>query len=102
MEVGETINAMYNNFNNIIIGLKGLVKVIEKVELNHKLLVSLHKEWHPRLTTIEEAKDLATMNMEQLLGPLITHECPMQMDKEDMEINKKMKNLAPNAKLLLF
>lgn len=31
MEVGETINAMYNNFNNIIIGLKGLVKVIEKV-----------------------------------------------------------------------
>lgn len=81
MEVGETINVMYNNFNNTIVGLKGLVRVIEKAEFNHKLLLSLPKEWRSRFMAIEEAKDLATMNMEKLLGSLINHECTMQIDK---------------------
>lgn len=35
MEEGETINVMYNHFNDIIVGLKVLLgKVIGKAELN--------------------------------------------------------------------
>lgn len=38
---------------------------------------------------IEEAKDLATMTMEELLGYFITHEQTLQIDEEEMETTKK-------------
>lgn len=41
---GETITQMYNWFNNINIGIKGLGKSTLKVESNRNLLASLHKE----------------------------------------------------------
>lgn len=44
MEEDETINTMYNWFNVIILGLKGLGKVIGMVEFHHKVLLSLPKE----------------------------------------------------------
>lgn len=65
---------MYNYFNNIIVGLKGLRNIIGKVDLNRKLILSLPMEWHPKVTTIEEAKDLSTMTMEELLRFLVTCE----------------------------
>lgn len=43
------------------------------------------------VTTIEEAKDLASMNMEEVLSCLITHEHTLEIYKEEMEINKKKK-----------
>lgn len=54
----KTINTMYVKFDDIVIGLKRLEKTIEKVELNYKVLLSLPKEWWPKVTAIEEAKDL--------------------------------------------
>lgn len=88
-EEGDTINAMYNQFKDIIIGLKWLGKVIGKVELNQKILLPLPKEWCSKVTDIEEAKDLVTITMEELLGSLITLEHTLQMNKEEVEINKK-------------
>lgn len=93
MEEGETINAMYNHFNDIIVCLKGLGKVIGKAELNRKLLVSLLKEWHPKVMTIEKTNDLPTMTMEELAGSLITHKHTKQMDKEEAENKKTKKDL---------
>lgn len=87
MEVCETINTMYNQFNDIIVGLKGLGKVIGMVELNRKLLLSLPKEWCPKV--MMEAQDLATMTLEELLESLITHKYTLQMDREKVQINKK-------------
>lgn len=68
MVESKTINVIYNRFNNIIVSLKGFGKVNGNAELNHKLLLSLPKDWHPKVTSIEEAKDLATMTMEELVG----------------------------------
>lgn len=91
MEDGETINTMYNLFNDIIVSLKGLVKVIGKEKLNRKLLLSLPEEWCPKVTAIEEGKDLATMTIEGHLESLITHDHTLQMNREKVEINKKKK-----------
>lgn len=91
MEENKTINAMCNRFNDIILGLKGVEKKIGKVELNCKIFLSLLKEWRPMVTTIEEAKDLASMNMKEVLSCLITHEHTLEIYKEEMEINKKKK-----------
>lgn len=74
-----------------IVGLKGPDKVIGKAELNSKLLRSLPNEWRPKMMTIEEAKDLATMPMEKLLASLITREHILQIDREEVKINKKKK-----------
>lgn len=46
-----------------------------------------------QVTVIEEAKDLATMSMKEFITSLITHEYTSQMDKEEVENNKK-KDLA--------
>lgn len=54
------MNTMYNHLNDIIIGLKGLGNMIGQAELNRKLLLSLPKE-SPKVTMIEEAKDIASM-----------------------------------------
>ncbi|GAV85135.1 zf-CCHC domain-containing protein/UBN2 domain-containing protein, partial [Cephalotus follicularis] len=48
-----------------------------------KFLGCLSNEWEPKVTAIEESKDLKTMEMEELLGSLMTHE---------VKLSKKMKN----------
>lgn len=66
MEEGKTINVVHIWFNDIVVGFKGFGKVIEKW--------SLPKKWRPKVTAIEEIKDLATMTMKEFLGSPITHE----------------------------
>lgn len=100
MKENETINDMYNRFNNNVAGLKGLGMTIGNVELNHRLFHSL-PEWWPKVMTIEEAEDLTTTTMEELLGSFITHEHTLHMDKDEMKTSKKMKNdltLNPHAR----
>lgn len=94
VEEGETVKVMYNGSNDIILGLKGLWNVIGKAKLNCKLLLALPKGWYPKVMTIEEDEGLATMTMEELLECFITHKHTLQMDKEEMEINNKKKDLA--------
>lgn len=48
MEENGTINTMYNRFDDIVVGLKGLEKAIGKVELNHKLFYLFQRNEGPR------------------------------------------------------
>lgn len=92
MEEGETTKKMFNQLNNIVVGLKDPKKIIRKVELNWKLHLSLPKEWRPKVRIIEEAKDFTSMTMEELVESLIIHEHTLQMNKE-VENNKQKKDL---------
>ncbi|GAV56466.1 zf-CCHC domain-containing protein/UBN2 domain-containing protein, partial [Cephalotus follicularis] len=65
-------------------GLLGLGKVFGQDELVRKLLGCLNDEWEPKVTAIEESKDLKTMEIEELLGSLMTHE---------VKLNKKSAKL---------
>lgn len=58
--------------------------MIGKVELSCILLLTL-----PKVMGVEEANDLAIMSMEELLGTLIPHGHTLEIDKEDVETNKK-------------
>ncbi|GAV58211.1 zf-CCHC domain-containing protein/UBN2 domain-containing protein, partial [Cephalotus follicularis] len=64
--------------------LPGLGKVFGKDELVRKLLGCLNDEWEPKVTVIEESKDLKTIEIEELLGSLMTHE---------VKLNKRSTNL---------
>ena len=90
----EDISKMFTRFNDIIVQLQGLGKPIPSSELNRKFLQALPWEWRPKVTAIEEAKDLKTLPLEELLGSLITHEQTLLNDKEDKGTSKKKKDLA--------
>ncbi|GAV76872.1 LOW QUALITY PROTEIN: UBN2 domain-containing protein, partial [Cephalotus follicularis] len=72
----------------IINSLKNLGKFYSNQELVRKILRCLPNSWTPKVTTIEEAKDLSTLPLEQLLGSLMTHETTM-MNHEHVEVKKK-------------
>ncbi|GAV85633.1 LOW QUALITY PROTEIN: zf-CCHC domain-containing protein/UBN2 domain-containing protein, partial [Cephalotus follicularis] len=62
----------------IINSLKNLGKSYPNQELVRKILRCLPKSWTPKVTAIEEANDLTTLPLEQLLGSLMTHETTMK------------------------
>ncbi|GAV61221.1 LOW QUALITY PROTEIN: UBN2 domain-containing protein [Cephalotus follicularis] len=79
---------MFSRFTTIINSLKNLGKSYSNQELVRKVLRCLPKSWTPKVTAIEEAKDLSTLPLEQLLGSLMTHETTMK-NHENMEVKKK-------------
>ncbi|GAV61773.1 UBN2 domain-containing protein, partial [Cephalotus follicularis] len=84
----ENISDMFTRFTTIINSLKNLGKSYPNHELVIKILRCLPKSWTPKVTTIEEAKDLTTLPLEQLLGSLMTHEKTMK-NHEYVETKKK-------------
>ncbi|GAV90906.1 zf-CCHC domain-containing protein/UBN2 domain-containing protein, partial [Cephalotus follicularis] len=72
----------------IINSLKNLGKSYSNQELVRKILRCLPKSWTPKVTAIEEAKDLSTLPLEQLLGSLMTHETTMK-SHEHVDAKKK-------------
>ncbi|GAV87637.1 UBN2 domain-containing protein, partial [Cephalotus follicularis] len=84
----ENISSMYARFNDIINALKGLGKVYTNHELVSRILRCLPKSWEAKVTAIEEAKDLSTLPLEDLLGSLMTHELRMS-DQARNEPKKK-------------
>ncbi|GAV73354.1 UBN2 domain-containing protein, partial [Cephalotus follicularis] len=95
MHDNESISDMFTRFTTIINSLKNLGKSYSNQEVVRKILRCLLKSWTPKVTAIEEAKDLSTLPLEQLLGSLMTHETAMK-SHEHVETKKK-KSIALKA-----
>ena len=66
---------MKNRLNTLLTTLKKLGKHFTKEEVNNKILRILpKKDWESRVTSIEEAQDLATFSTDMLIGKLLTYE----------------------------
>ena len=74
MKPSESIGDMYTRFTNVIKGLKALGKGFSNFELVTKILRSLLKSWDPKVTAIQEAKDLKTFPLEEFIESLMTYE----------------------------
>ncbi|GAV57219.1 zf-CCHC domain-containing protein/UBN2 domain-containing protein [Cephalotus follicularis] len=96
MHDNESISDMFTRFTTIINSLKNLGKSYSNQELVRKILRCLLKSWTPKVTAIEEAKDLSTLLLEQLLGFLMAHETTMK-NHENVEVKKKKKTIALKA-----
>ncbi|GAV75150.1 UBN2 domain-containing protein, partial [Cephalotus follicularis] len=88
MHDNECISDMFSRFTTIINSIKNLGKSYSNQELVRKILRCLPKSWTPKVTAIEEAKDLSTLPLEQLLGSLMTHATTMK-NHENVEVKKK-------------
>ncbi|GAV68909.1 zf-CCHC domain-containing protein/UBN2 domain-containing protein, partial [Cephalotus follicularis] len=73
--------------------LKNLGKTYPNQELVRKILGCLPKSWTPKVTKIEEAKDLTTLPLEQLLGSLMTHETTMKNHESEETSMRKTVSL---------
>ncbi|GAV78446.1 zf-CCHC domain-containing protein/UBN2 domain-containing protein, partial [Cephalotus follicularis] len=92
MHDNECISDMFTRFTTIVNSLKNLGKSYPNQELVRKILRCLPKSWNPKVTAIEEAKDLSTLPLEQLLEPTC-YECkkPGHLKNECPNLKKKEK-----------
>ncbi|KAL6329411.1 hypothetical protein AAG906_018050 [Vitis piasezkii] len=65
---------MITRFTDIVNGLEALGKTYKESEKVMKILRSLPSKWHTKVTTIQEAKDLTKLPLEELIGSLMTYE----------------------------
>lgn len=74
MQEQESIEEMFCRFTTIINGPKSLGKEYSNQEQVKKILRSLPKIWRPNVISIQEAKDLSILKLDELLGSLKDHE----------------------------
>ena len=88
MQTDESIKDMFTRFTDITNNLKSLGKTYTNEEMVRKILRCLPKsKWGPKVTAIEEAQDLKKLELDDLLGKLLTHE--IHLKEDDGESSKK-------------
>ena len=70
----ESIGDMFQRLNIIVTSLKSLGKELPVAEQVQKILRSLPQSWEVKVTVIRDVKDLETLQIDQLMGSLLTHE----------------------------
>ena len=90
MKEDESIEQMYSRFQTLVSGLQILKKSYVPSDHVSKILRSLPARWIPKVTTIEEAKDLNTLSVEDLVSSLKVHEIGLN----EHEPAKKVKSIA--------
>ncbi|MCH92320.1 serine/threonine protein kinase SRPK1, partial [Trifolium medium] len=91
MEKDEDIEKTFLRFQTLVAGLKVLKKSYTTYNHVQKILRSLPLAWRPKVTAIEEAKDLKTMSLEVLISNLRSHEMVLNADAA---AQKKSKSVA--------
>jgi len=94
MKDDESIEAMYLIFQTLASGLQILKKSYVASDHVSKILRSLPVRWRPKVNAIEEAKDLNTLSVEDLISSLKVHELGLN----EHESAKKTKSIALTSK----
>jgi hypothetical protein len=94
MKDDETIEGMYSRFQTLVSGLQILKKSYVASDHVSNILRSLHDRWRPKVTAIEEAKDLNTLSVLDLVSSLKVHEISLN----EHEHAKKSKSIALPSK----
>ncbi|GJX68244.1 zf-CCHC domain-containing protein [Tanacetum coccineum] len=96
----ETINSGFTRFNAIVTSLKSLDPDYSSKNHVRKFLCALPLKWRAKVTAIEEAKDLATLPLDELVGNLKVYEMVLDNDGVASKTTKeKVKYLALKAKV---
>jgi len=90
MKDDESIEEMYSRFQTLVSGLQILKKSYVASDHVSKMLRSLPARWRPKVTAIEEDKDLNTLSVEDLASSLKVHDISLN----EHEPAKKNKSIA--------
>ncbi|GKD33180.1 zf-CCHC domain-containing protein [Tanacetum coccineum] len=98
----ETIDCAFSRFNTIITSLKALDESFSSRNHVRKFLRALPSKWRPKVTAIEESKDLSKLSLDELVGNLKVYEVVLEKDLESAKNKKeKYKSLALKARQVL-
>ncbi|GKA55618.1 zf-CCHC domain-containing protein [Tanacetum coccineum] len=87
-----------DEFNTIITSLKALDEYFSSRNHVRKFLRALPSKWRPKVTAIEESKDLSKLSLDELVGNLKVYEIVLEKDLEIAKNKKeKYKSLALKA-----
>ncbi|KAF5458930.1 hypothetical protein F2P56_022923 [Juglans regia] len=86
MKDDETFDAIYAKLNHVVNSSFNLGDKIPENRIVRKILKSLPERFHPKVTAIEESKDLDNMRIEELVGSLQTYEHTLPVDKKNKSI----------------
>ncbi|GJV81338.1 reverse transcriptase domain-containing protein [Tanacetum coccineum] len=87
----ETFNGGFTRFNAVVTSLKSLDPDYSSKNHIRKFLHALPLKWRAKVTAIEEAKDLATLPLDELIGNLKVYEMILASDGvASKPINKKL------------
>ena len=82
MDLHESFKDMFIRFIYITNNLKSLNKTYSNKEMVRKILRCLpKKKWGTKVTTVEEEQDLKKLELDDLLGKLLTYEIHLQEDE---------------------
>ncbi|WJX12733.1 hypothetical protein P8452_03195 [Trifolium repens] len=90
MKDDENIESMYSRFKILVAGLQVLKRSYTTSDHVRKILRSLPSRWRPKVTAIQEAKDLDKLGLEELISSLMSHEIELSSD----DPQKKLKSVA--------
>jgi len=94
MKDDESIEKMYSRFQTLVSGLQILKKSYVASDHVSKILRSMPARWRPKVTDIEEAKDLNTLSVEDLVSSIKVHEISLN----EHEPAKKSKSIVLPSK----
>jgi len=96
-EIGdeETVMEMFTRFTHITNELKSLGKSFTTKELVRKILQFLPQSWEAKVTTIQEAKNMNEISLDELIGNLQTYE--LRRSSQLNEETKRDRGLALNV-----
>ncbi|GJQ97922.1 hypothetical protein Tco_1344197 [Tanacetum coccineum] len=98
----ETIDCAFLDLITIITFAKALDESFSSRNHVRKFLRALPSKWRPKVTAIEESKDLSKLSLDELVGNLKVYEVVLEKDLEIAKNKKeKYKSLHINAKQIL-
>ncbi|GJU47631.1 retrovirus-related pol polyprotein from transposon TNT 1-94 [Tanacetum coccineum] len=96
----ENIHSGFTRFNVVVTSLKYLDQDYSSKNHVRKFLRALSLKWRAKVTTIKEAKDLATLLLDELIGKLKVYEMILENDGvASKTTTEKVKSLALKAKV---
>ena len=95
MNPNESISDMYSRFQDVVHSLISLRKFFSEEDQVRKILNLLTPKWDQKTLAIEDANDISTMKIEELIGNLMSFEVQMLGRRESKASEKK--SIAFNA-----
>ena len=89
MSDDESFDSFYGKLNEIVIAKLNLGKKIEDAKVVRKILKSLPANFHPKVTAIEESKDLDEIKIQELIGSLQRYELGLPSHKLSKSLRSK-------------
>lgn len=100
MHEHETKSEIHERFMKIINSLISFGKTYNEKEMCLKVLRTLPRSWMSKVTSIQEAKDMSTLLLDDMIGSLLRHEISLENLK--LEEEKKLSKTSKRGIVLKY